>query len=115
MKCLSNSIRGGIDAASLTFEERPLDPSDEPRRLNLLDLVALVAGCAAGLALGRYYIASGTHRHYNWGSEPLAVAEGWGVSLGVSLTLTYLALRARRPRPALRGLVRQPGFVAGWW
>jgi hypothetical protein len=75
-----------------------MDARDVPRRLNLLDLVALFAGCAGGLAIGRYFVASGAHRHYN---------------LGLSLTLTCLALRARRPRPPWRLLARQPGFVAG--
>jgi hypothetical protein len=81
--------------------------------MNLLDLLLLVAGCGAGLALGLHDIASGAYRYYDWGSEGLALAEAWGAALGLSVTMTTLVLRLRPPRPAWCRLRRQPGFIAG--
>lgn len=82
------------------------------RRLNLADLLIVVAGLAGGLAMGRAFVASGAHRRYNWGSERLAVAEGWSASLMLGSTLAVLMLRARRPRAPWRRLRREPGLLA---
>lgn len=87
--------------------------TESPRRLNLLDLIVLIVGCAGGLSIGRYCIGIGAHRAgYIWGPERLAVVLAWGYSQGLALTVTLLVLRIRRPRPSWRDLMKQPGLVA---
>ena len=76
------------------------------RRFSLLDGMILVAGMGLAVAGCRpqYYERSGMRLPFTL----LAMA---GVCL-VVLTFSILALRLRHPRPPLRRLVRQPGFLA---
>lgn len=98
-------------------------PSRPDRKFTLLDLLILIAATAAGL--GAMRALSPDHDNFtapyspispptwmNWGS---VVALNWAFYLSPLLaawTLGILALRLRRPRPSLRRLAFQPGWVA---
>jgi hypothetical protein len=120
---------------------RPDAASDSKRRrdFGVSDAMALVAGAALAIWGGSKLVvrlveqAIGLCRtimHYNtafysrrpelWRQE---VVVKWSTVLWyafqvfevlvLSLTLTFLLIRLRRPRPPLRGMLRQPGTVAG--
>ena len=67
----------------------------------------LVAAAAIGLVLAR-----ATIDHIFWMSTGFRKYAGPISGFLVGLTLAYVPIRLRRPRPALRRLVRQPGVTA---
>src|SRR4051794_18545081 len=86
-------------------------------KIGILDLMVLVAGAAAGLAAGRVDIP--TVMKWVPGATPNSVAHEAHyrrlfsvVSVLTGMTPAVLILRLRSPRPALRRLARQPGFLA---
>lgn len=102
-------------------------PSTSTRRFNLGDLTIVVVASAIFLALARY-----SYRRVFQGLPPVpplsleVLASIWSLPstqfamveiVGTGLVLAGVAslgLRARRPRPRWRRLIRQPGWVAGW-
>jgi hypothetical protein len=86
---------------------------DSPRRsLTFADLLILIAGLAVAFSLIRAY-AYVDHVLFptlSFGSRQAIVASS-SLAL-VGLSLGTLALRLVPPRPPLRRLVRQPGFLA---
>jgi hypothetical protein len=91
------------------------------RRLNLVDLVILVLAAAVGLVAVRRDLAAlaawpidhqGWREHYLW-TNPLVLGKAVIVEVWLmAWTAGWLALQLRRPRPRLRQLSSQPGFVA---
>lgn len=79
------------------------------RRLNLLDVLILIAGAAVGMWLSRQQL-----RRYEEMSPVGPVTRVIIILIAVIWTwsLTLLVLRLRRPRPEWSALRRQPGFVA---
>jgi hypothetical protein len=83
------------------------------RRFTLRDPTILIAATAVGLWLGRTYLLNepdvfGPGVSLTWW---IWVAVVWAVLMPVQLGL--LAVSLLTPRPRLRRLARQPGFVAG--
>lgn len=89
------------------------------RRFQLIDGMILVAATALGFA----YVHSNRATWYLWymtqpGSHAFNAGKWMGIGLlfAIPVTLTWtlalLAIRLRTPRPPLRRLTRQPGFVA---
>ena len=92
-----------------------------PRRFLLSDAIVLVAATAVGLFVFRpYYGVTSLDRTP---PEPTAPFAGWiacvwnwlvlASPIVMAWTLAILGVRLRRPRPRMRRLLRQPGFVAG--
>ena len=90
------------------------------RRLNLVDLAILVLAAAVGFvavrrdleALAAWPFGEGSQEFYLW-TNPLVLAKAVIVEVWLMVwTAAWLALQLRRPRPQLRRLSRQPGFVA---
>lgn len=90
------------------------------RRFTLLDLLTLVGAAAVGLALlrlpgmgflpgMRYAVPTGSGLRYNRIAIRSVTAT---VPLLIAFTVATLAMRLRGPRPRLRWLGRQPGYVA---
>lgn len=97
-----------LDKATLPRTRRPTGrPSRVVARcrpVTVLDLMILVAATAVGLGLDRSFPVLGRHGiPAPWAAE-LPCLAAW--------TVAALALRLRRPRPAFRLLMRQPGAVA---
>jgi hypothetical protein len=92
------------------------------RRLNLVDGMIIVAATALGLAMSRARMTGLMTTRSPLFAPPgpwakglaLAILDGLEASVPVLLTTTLaiLAIRLRRPRPALLRLGREPGFVA---
>lgn len=78
------------------------------RRFTLFDAMVLVAASAVAFVIVRPLFVGPLQPYSGW-TRYVAFAIG-GL---VTWTPTALALRLRRPRPALRRLSRQPGFAAG--
>ena len=83
------------------------------RSFSILDAMVLVAATAVGLKIISFWIRpedlSGQFRSFQNGTSLLRfIADTLGFSWAVDVPL----LRLRRPRPPLRFLGRQPGFVA---
>jgi hypothetical protein len=78
-------------------------PTSRDRRFTIIDAMILIAAVATGMAWRR---AAGfpASRQLN-----LAVVERWTEGTVAFLTLTWIGLRMRRPRPTFRHLIRQPG------
>jgi hypothetical protein len=90
----------------------------QSRRCTLLDVMALIAATAIGFYLVRTYSLNVLNRdltHYSF--IPRLLLTIWAAILAVLpvpilWSIALFGLRLRRPRPALRRLVREPGFVA---
>jgi hypothetical protein len=90
----------------------------QSRRCTLLDVMALIAATAIGFYLVRTYslnVLNSDLTHYPF--IPRLLLTIWAAILAVLpvpalWSIALLGLRLRRPRPDLRRLVRQPGFVA---
>lgn len=110
--------------AQARFEPNGSPVEARPRRLNLVDLVVVVAGCAVGLAIFRlcfwlesglicriiFYLRPGSG--YSDSARRLATTLGFINSVGTALTASVLILRFRRPRPPWSVVRKQPGFIA---
>jgi hypothetical protein len=93
-----------------------------PRRFLLSDAIVLVAATAIGLFVFLPYYPV-TWLDWNPPFPPAPKFYGWvgrvwnrlvlASPIVMAWTLAILGLRLRRPRPRLRRLLRQPGFVAG--
>ena len=81
---------------------------NSPRRLNLMDLIILIAGAAGGFALGRRVVVTKIIFGYSSLRYVLDVVE----TCAIALTIAVLAIGLRQPRPAWPRLRKQPGFVA---
>lgn len=77
------------------------------RKFTLADIMILVAATAAGFALGRFMLESVNLPQFN--AYPMEA----GSSVLSTLTLGFLVLRLKHPRPAARVLFRHPGSAAG--
>lgn len=82
----------------------------EPRRLNLVDGMMLVAGLASGLAIDRWYC--GQPGLFSPSELSIGGAADLGASILLTLSFALIAVRLRRPRPVGRRLCRQAGFQA---
>lgn len=96
------------------------------RRLTLLDLVIIVASVAIGLALlklriafadlPRFFTSAFSTVPWRWSPRVASLRLSGLLELAIPCalagTLGTLVLRLLPPRPALRRLARQPGFVA---
>jgi hypothetical protein len=83
------------------------------RRPTLGDVMILVA--AAAIASGGIRLLIGTIPRDMWESGPIKAvfaAAALSVPCAAALTVAALVVRLRRPRPARRRLMRQPGVVA---
>jgi hypothetical protein len=100
-------------------------PESEPttiRRLNLIDAMIFIIALGLGLALARpafTLIADAVSRDPHWRFQRLAGAVSLARMLNIVLLNflffllpAVLIVRLRRPRPPLRSLIDQPGFVA---
>jgi hypothetical protein len=74
------------------------------RRISILDVMILVAASAVGLALARTIVSDAT-------SVMLLLERPFAFFL-LALTLAYIPIRLRGPRPSLHRLVCQPGMAA---
>jgi hypothetical protein len=74
------------------------------RRLTILDVMILVAGSALGFALARTLVSDST-------SLRILLSRPAPFFL-LGLTLAYLPIRLKQPRPPLRRLIVQPGMAA---
>jgi len=83
-------------------------PRTVARRFTLADAMILVAATAVGLALAPVLATSGRAR-----GMALKLDQHALMGLLISWTIALLVLRLRRPRPRLRRLAVQPGFIAG--
>lgn len=104
---------------------RPIaGPEDGPpcRRFTILDGMAFVAAtaiCLLGIRATLGDVSGAWERLRERGLTPLSRPDMWAVhvyaavvgSVGI-LTVTFLVIRLRRPRPTLRQLIRQPGMMA---
>ncbi len=84
------------------------------RPFTLIDAMILVAATAVGFGILRDWIAPGGV----WVPIPLTIRllDSTYIVLGAMnlyWTIAVVGIRLRRPRPSLRRLGRQPGFVAG--
>ncbi len=77
------------------------------RPFTIADAMILVAAAAMGLALAR-----ATIDHVFWMSSGPTKYGGPISGFLVALTVAYVPIRLRRPRPSLRRLMRQPGMAA---
>jgi hypothetical protein len=86
------------------------------RKMNLVDLMILVAAVSAGLGLARMALPEDVQRR-----QGLAALPGYRIVLYVHdattpcvamLSIAAVVLRLRRPRPGLVEMVQQPGFLA---
>jgi hypothetical protein len=92
--------------------------TSQSRRCTLLDVMALIAATAIGFYLVRTYslnVLDSDLTHYPF--IPRILLTIWATILAVLpvpilWSIALFGLRLRRPRPALRRLVREPGFVA---
>jgi len=92
--------------------------SSQSRRCTLLDVMALIAATAIGFSLARTYsleVLSNDLKHYPF--LPRVLLTSWAYILAVlpvpaMWSIALFGLSLRRPRPDLRRLARQPGFVA---
>jgi hypothetical protein len=96
-----------------------------PRRLTLADSIVLIAALGIGLWVSRYglilwlSVLFGGFDRQVWTSRPIALSWHWGTlilrhtqpSVGI-LTLTVFGLSFVHPRPTLRQMAQQPGFVS---
>jgi hypothetical protein len=88
------------------------------RRCTLLDVMVLVAATATGFAIARTYsleLLANQLTHYPLLPRILLTIWSYLVAvlpLPVMWSIGLFVLSLRRPRPLLRRLVRQPGFVA---
>jgi hypothetical protein len=93
-------------------------PTSLSRRCTLLDVMALIAATAIGLCLVRTYSLEAINDNLTqYPFIPRILLTIWAAILAVLpvpavWSIALFGLRLRRPRPALRRLVRQPGFVA---
>jgi hypothetical protein len=90
-----------------------------PRSRTLLEMMGLVAAAACGLALFRSIREAWSQISVGSGGNSgtlamKALSESFkdALPLLVLATLALVALRLRRPRPALKKLARQPGILA---
>ena len=97
----------------------------KPRRLTIVDGMILVAASAVGIWVGRYglfmwvYVLFKGFNAEVWAENPFGLAWSWGSlylkhsqTIVSIFTFTVLLLRLLPPRPSVRRLARQPGFVA---
>jgi hypothetical protein len=95
-------------------------PAEPPRRFHLVDGMILVAATGAGFAWARFNFGPEGQIAGLWSKS--ATSTRWladGITAGLmgtlpvlfTWTLAVLAIRLRRPRPRMRVLARQPGFV----
>ena len=92
--------------------------SSQSRRCTLLDVMALIAATAIGFSLARTYsleVLSNDFKRYPF--LPRVLLTSWAYILAVlpvpaMWSIALFGLSLRRPRPDLRRLARQPGFVA---
>ncbi len=92
------------------------------RPLSLADAMIFIIALGLGLALARpaiILIADGVRSDPRWRFQTLAGAVSLGRMLNIVLLNflffllpAFLIVRLRRPRPALRSLICQPGFAA---
>lgn len=95
-----------------------------PRRFTLLDGMILTAAAGVWFAYARvlWRIANPPNRNPRRFTDPVVAREVW-LSMGMivssallvallCLTLAYLLMRLRQPRPSLKALVWQPGMMA---
>ncbi len=97
-----------------TDVERP-----RARPLGLADAMIFIVALGLGLAVARIQIVGDVRSAARWQFLTLAGAVSLGRGLNIILLNflffllpAFLLVRLRRPRPALRSLVSQPGFVA---
>ncbi len=92
------------------------------RKMTLLDLMILVAAMALGFKIVRDIVPGVAHMVPTgpdfWFLMPrwlmnasILILASW--PLPAMVTIALLLIRIRAPRPTLRRLARQPGFVAG--
>jgi hypothetical protein len=92
--------------------------TSQSRRCTLLDAMALIAATAIGLSLARTYSLEVLNNHLTpYPFVPRILLTIWAAILAVlpipaMWSIALFGLGLRRPRPPLRRLVRQPGFVA---
>ena len=93
-------------------------PTSKSRKCTLLDVMALIAATAIGLYFVRTYSLEALNSNLeHYPLIPRILLTIWAAILAVLplpalWSIALFGLRLRRPRPALRRLVRQPGFVA---
>jgi hypothetical protein len=93
-------------------------PTAQTRKCTLLDAMALVAATAIGLGLTRAYsleVLNNNLEPYPLVPRILLTIWAWILAIfpiPVLWSIALFGLFLRRPRPPLRRLVRQPGFVA---
>ena len=94
-----------------------LDPPR--RRLSLSDASILIAATALGLVMARYVVGLNLMAiSPTPGDRAARIERIWMVTIHlaspmlVTLSLAAFAISLRRPRPPLRRLAREPGFVA---
>ena len=83
------------------------------RRFTIADVMILIVAAALATVLARDYFTS-LYVVYKGKSvdRPIALAEGLSTCVASAILLALIPIRLRRPRPGLRRLARQPGFVA---
>ncbi len=90
--------------------------SEPCRKPNLVDGMISIAALAAGLGLGRAAIVEDRLRRPLPPSlrlvQTLLAVHSYALACVLMLTLAWLIIRLRRPRPKLRDLAFQPGMVA---
>jgi hypothetical protein len=90
--------------------------SEPGRKPNLLDVMTLIAALAIGLGLGRAVIIEGRPSRplpqSFWWMQALQIIHHGTLACVLMLSLAFLIVRLRRPRPPRRDLVKQPGLVA---
>ncbi len=83
-------------------------PVETARRFTMMDAMILVAATAVALMMVRPVFVNSMFGVRIWTRTFAAIGGGL-----VAWTPTVLLLRLRPPRPTVRRLARQPGFVAG--
>ncbi len=91
------------------------------RRITIADAMLLVMGTAIGIAWTRYWLLL-EQDSYEAGLDRLTgfarnmrLARWWAEALScciLSLSVTWMVVRLRKPRLSIRRLSRQPGFVS---
>jgi hypothetical protein len=84
-----------------------------PRRITLADALVLIAAVAVGLGIARLEIEWYGHQALASGAESIVqqvfMSLRWA---GLVVMVALIPLRLRRPRPPVRRVRRQPGFIA---
>src|SRR4051812_7152215 len=84
------------------------------RRFTIGDAMILVAAAALGMAWNKDAGVNGTLAWPGPRSPLLNTVANWAQRPMLVLVLGWAVLRLRRPRPAFRRLIRQPGSAMGF-